>query len=490
MKSQADNDDLEEREPATAARRRKRRVLLASTTAAFLALAVGVAAALGWFSHTSEGPNCVAMEGLGNCREGRALNGAMAIALSADGKNAYVAGGFSDAVAILDRDAVTGSLTQKGGTAGCVSESGTTVSDYGTKTACQNGRGLGETFGLAVSPDGKNVYVTGVRSSSIAVFDRDRETGELTQKRGTAGCISESGSKGACQDGVGLGGARGIAVSPDGRNVYVAGGGGISVFDRDPLDGALSQPGGGDACIAGRRVAGPCRTGRALGALDVEVSPDGHSVYAVSTGSDAVAILKRDPITGTLTQAHGPSGCVSEDGTQGCQDGKALREPFGLAVSPDGKNVYVAAEKSNAIAIFDRDSSTGALTQQGGITGCVSEGGTEGACGDGRGLEEASDAVVSPDGRDVYVVSAAFNGGVAIFSRNIATGALTQKTNSAGCIAQYSEKDICRKAEEILGLAVDGALSPDGKEVYAVSPVGAVSVLVPGALPEETVGPR
>jgi hypothetical protein len=45
--------------------------------------------------------------------------------------------------------------------------------------------------------------------------------GELEQKPGTAGCISENGSGGACQDGTALAGTSDVAASADGKNVYV-----------------------------------------------------------------------------------------------------------------------------------------------------------------------------------------------------------------------------------------------------------------------------
>ena len=46
--------------------------------------------------------------------------------------------------------------------------------------------------------------------------------GELTQKPGTAGCISEFGNGGACVNGRALDGAIGVAASADGKSVYVA----------------------------------------------------------------------------------------------------------------------------------------------------------------------------------------------------------------------------------------------------------------------------
>jgi hypothetical protein len=47
-------------------------------------------------------------------------------------------------------------------------------------------------------------------------------------------------------------------------------------------------------------------------------------------------------VTGDLSQPAGAAGCVSEDGTGPCADGHALDRPNSVAVSPDGKSVYVA----------------------------------------------------------------------------------------------------------------------------------------------------
>jgi DNA-binding beta-propeller fold protein YncE len=135
----------------------------------------------------------------------------------------------SDAVAVFDRDAATGALTQKAGTAGCISETG-------TGGACAGGVALDGPFSVAVSPDGRSVYVASFNSDAVAVFDRDAATGALTQKAGTARCVSEA-DFGVCTAGVALDGPFSMAVSPDGHSVYLASAlaDAVAVFTRDVL---------------------------------------------------------------------------------------------------------------------------------------------------------------------------------------------------------------------------------------------------------------
>ncbi|HEU4355656.1 MAG TPA: beta-propeller fold lactonase family protein, partial [Actinomycetota bacterium] len=218
-------------------------------------------------------------------------------------------------------------------------------------------------------------------------------------------------------------------VSPDGANVYVASetSGAIAVFSRDQLTGALTQLAGMAACVSQTGTEGACVDGRALGgAAGIEVSGDGAFAYVASFGSDAVATFSRDPGTGALTQLPGTAGCVSETGNGGsCVDGTALDRARSLSLSPDGSSMYVAAETSDAIAVFSRDGTAGTLRQLLGTAGCVSETGTGGACADGVALDAARSVWVSSDGASVY--AAAFgSSAVSVFSRDPATGALTQ----------------------------------------------------------------
>jgi DNA-binding beta-propeller fold protein YncE len=124
--------------------------------------------------------------------------------------------------------AQSGALTQLPGTAACVSEGG-------SDGICAEGVALNAPVIVAVSPDGRNVYAATFGSSSVAVFARDRRTGALTQLPGTAACISEDGTGGACLDGVALEGTRTVALSRDGRNAYVTSfvSDAVAVFARD-----------------------------------------------------------------------------------------------------------------------------------------------------------------------------------------------------------------------------------------------------------------
>jgi 6-phosphogluconolactonase (cycloisomerase 2 family) len=295
--------------------------------------------------------------------------------------------------------------------------------------------------------------------------------GQLTQPSGTAGCVSDNGTSGACADGTALAGPRGTALSPDGKNLYVADVFGVAIFNRDTSTGTLSQLAGTAGCVTEDGSSGACADGTAVGGgSGVAVSPDGNNVYLAGS-SDAVAIFKRDTTTGALTQLTGTAGCVSQTGTGGaCVDGKALDFANSPAVSADGKNVYVGSRQSNAVAVFRRNTTTGALTQLAGTSGCVSETGNGGSCADGKGLTTPSSVAISSDDVNVYVAST-LSDDVAVFRRNTSTGAIAQlvgPSGLAGCVSETGTGGTCAD-----GKALDGAasvvVSPDDKSVYVAS---------------------
>ncbi len=117
----------------------------------------------------------------------------------------------------------------------------------------------------------------------------------------------------------------------------------------------------------------------------------------------AVAVA---PATGVIAQKQGRAGCVSLSGTGGaCARGRALESPAAIAVSADGRNAYVASP-IDGIAVFDRDLTTGALTQKAGRAGCMSD--FEETCRETLSAGSEYAITVSPDGRSVY--SAGLNG--------------------------------------------------------------------------------
>jgi DNA-binding beta-propeller fold protein YncE len=161
----------------------------------------------------------------------------------------------------------------------------------------------------------------------------------------------------------------------------------------------------------------------------VTVSPDGKHVYAASGNNDTIAVLQRDPKTGALTQLPGPAGCISADGLGPCTRVRALDFPSSVAVSKDGKHVYVASYYGHAVAVLQRDLASGALTQRDGVEGCISEYVSGEECPDGeectvssaectvgRALRDLVSVAVSKDGKQVYAVSAGYSA-VAVLQR-------------------------------------------------------------------------
>jgi DNA-binding beta-propeller fold protein YncE len=397
------------------------------------------------------------------CGAARALKGpgpfmgSRAIALSPNGKSVYVASSKSDAIAIFTRDPRTGALTQPDGSGGCLAAKGA--------GGCAKAIGLDEPNSVAVSPDGRSVYATSRAGNSVASFVRNRKTGALRQlPPPLAGCISGLPLPG-CAAGLALVTPDVVVVSPDGANVYVGSffGNSVAAFSRNPATGALAQLAGSAACIA-EATAG-CATGIALKSVEgLAISGDGDSVYAATALSNAIVELVRNPSTGALAQATDGSGCIVDATLAGCTIGVQLSGANAIAVSPDDDSVYATSLFSNSVTSFGRASSSGVLTQKQGTAGCLVYLRAVG-CSFGRALSAPEGLAVSPDGRNVYV--AAFRtGAIAVLDRGKA-GSVAQKPGSAGCLAPRSVSG-CTPARALKGVS-SIALSPDGRHLYSTS---------------------
>jgi DNA-binding beta-propeller fold protein YncE len=391
-------------------------------------------------------PGCVSDIGTDACTSARALFGVSGVTVR--GKFVYTAS-YGSGIGIFKRKKRTGALTQLTGTAGCVSDDGT--------GGCADGKALGGSVSIVLSPKGDHAYVASFASYALDVFRRDPMTGTLTQLDGADGCLSLFGTGGDCAVGRILFAARSVDVSRDGENVYIATSSGVGVYARNAQSGALTELAGTQGCFTDDGSEG-CTNARALNVpTALVVSRDGKFVYVTTGFSHAVVAFSRDPSSGALTQLAGQDGCVSDDGTGGeCAVGRQLREPRALAISPDGKHLYVASGNSNAVAVFARNPSTGALTQLDAKAGCVSEDGSGDTCTDGRGLVYPYFLAFSGNGKHLYVVGTNSDS-VAVLKRNKKTGILTPLPGAEGCVSKSGGE--CTQVDAIddpAGLAVIG----------------------------------
>lgn len=335
------------------------------------------------------------------------LSSTQFVVVSGDGKNVYATG--AQTLAVFSREPSTGRLTflevQTDGVGGV--------------------DGISGANGLALSPDGDFVYATGEYDDAVAVFQRDPSTGALIIWQ-------------VLRDGVGgvegLDGASCVAVSPDGLNVYATGWNddALVVFSRDLGTGDLSyvqtvvdDQGG---------VAG-------LGwASSVAVSPDGNDVYATGPMDSAVAVFERSLATGELTFTQ-----VLVDGQAGVE---GLSWAQWVALSPDGQAVLVAGQYDNAVAVFDRNATSGEL----GFLQVVQDG-----VGLVEGLSGPTSVTVTPDGNHV-IAAGHGEDAICVLSRDIPSGLLSYVTHEA-------EEDFrLRHASSV-------SVSADGWHVYATAEI-------------------
>ncbi len=275
---------------------------------------------------------------------------------------------------------------------------------------CTAGRALSGPDVVAVSRDGRNVYVGSFFGNAVLAFARNPASGALGQLEGSAGCIAlePKEATSSCAKGIALGAIEGLAVSPDGTTVYAAAAtsNAIAVLGRNPETGALGQATDGSGCISNAELAG-CTTNTELhsgaqlaGANAIATTLKGNGVYATSLFSNSVTAFT-ETAPAHLAQNPAAAGCLVFLRSAGCAFGRTMVAPEGIALSPDGLNAYVAAFESGAIDVLDRSPKSGGLEQKPHSAGCVAPKPVPG-CVVGRALAGVSSVAVSPDGRNVY----------------------------------------------------------------------------------------
>lgn len=215
------------------------------------------------------------------------------------------------------------------------------------------------------------------------------------------------------------------AVSPDGTRVYVADGkGAIAVFSRDGDTGSLTY------------VRTLAAAGNLAGIKELVTSADGKSLYALRADGNAIGVFGV-AADGTLThQATITSNYEL--------DGGSLSDMKGIALSEDGKNLYLI--NSYGIAYFNRDAQSGALTYVGAISGDMNA---------EPFLWQPTDIAVRGD--LLFVVTNASSGSTLIVYRRDGSGALSVLTHIQGGGTDAAGQTVSFSNLQHIAVSADGS---------------------------------
>jgi 6-phosphogluconolactonase (cycloisomerase 2 family) len=271
---------------------------------------------------------------------------------------------------------------------------------------------------LAISPDGRFVYVPAFQTSAVNVFRRDAATGHLEHQATLA-------------DAAQLGGIVTLRLSPDGK--YAVGAcfraKSIALFSRHAETGELA--------LESVRAHEPEGDLKLEWPIDAIFSTDGRFVYAVDDRLATVVVFE-------VAEGKRLKLVHTFEGQDRCFDGAR-----GIVAHPDGKTMYVSSRRYGALAVLDVDPATGKL----GVRQILRDG-QEGI----QGLAGTTGACVSRDGKFVYTISGRFEGDQAI-------GAY--KVGEDGKLAVLQEFISEQSDLKDFSGANELTISPDDKYFYA-----------------------
>lgn len=189
---------------------------------------------------------------------------------------------------------------------------------------------------VVVDPGGRFTLVADFGADRVFVYDYDRATHRMSagSPDGPGWYATAAGS-----------GPRRLAFHPDGRLVYLLNEltADIEVLGWDGRRGTLTS-----RQLLTTNAPGHSGT---TSAAELAVSRDGRHVYVSNRGDNSLVVFSVDPSTGLLTEAQRlPCGGVT---------------PWSFSLHPDGRWLFVANEVSSTVNLFRVDPRSGRLTDTG-----------------------------------------------------------------------------------------------------------------------------
>src|SRR5215469_5467365 len=202
-----------------------------------------------------------------------------------------------------------------------------------------------------------------------------------------------------------------VAVAQDGSKVYVAN----YCLDHPPYSVSVIS-------IATNTVTAVINDPSLNMPDGIAVTPNGRKVYVANCVGDKVSVIRTDQQDDEDERATKYTVTTITD--------PSFSEAVGVAVTPDGRTVYISNFDGNTVSVIDTATNT--------VTETIT-------LPDGKGPNVVA---VTPDGSRVYVNNDSDIGGVSV----IATA-----TNTVGSIPTVD------------GFSTGVAVTPDGRKVYAVN---------------------